>query len=395
MHELEAIILAHEKSQQKGETTFLATIVNTVGSTYRQKGAKMLIHETGEMVGTLSGGCVENDIFQYTQRIIQEPLVIEYDATNVEEDLSWGFGLGCNGAVTILLEKIHPSNTLSPLNLISHCLKKRKKGAIATVFSVTGKVDLKIGSRFVLYPNDTTDTDIQDSALIEAIAHDTLIAKESQKSTVNRYQLTSGSVDVFIEGISPPRSLIVFGAGRDALPVVRLAKAIGWQVTVVDCRALPETYQRFVIADKVILTHRDIIDQQLSADENTVAVVMTHNYLDDLEIIKCLLPTSIPYVGVMGSKSRIARIIAQLNPSPNQSEKVYSPVGLDIGADTPAEIATAIITEIQAVLAKRNAGFSKYRCQPLHAKETIQQKRISASDKVNLFEYQKSTSVSS
>ncbi|MEL7315621.1 MAG: XdhC family protein, partial [Cyanobacteria bacterium J06559_3] len=137
MHELEAIVLANEKSRQKGETTFLATIMKTIGSTYRQKGAKMLIQESGEMIGTLSGGCVENDVFQYTQRIIHEPLVIDYDATNVEEDLSWGFGLGCNGAVTILLEKLDQPNTLSPLNLISHCLKKREKGAIATIFSVT------------------------------------------------------------------------------------------------------------------------------------------------------------------------------------------------------------------------------------------------------------------
>ena len=112
MHELQAIINAFEASQQKRETTFLATIVNTFGSTYRQKGAKMLITETGEMVGTLSGGCVENDIWQYTKQIVSEPLLISYDATS-EEDLVWGFGLGCNGAVQILLEKLDRLNNLS------------------------------------------------------------------------------------------------------------------------------------------------------------------------------------------------------------------------------------------------------------------------------------------
>ncbi|MEM8805477.1 MAG: XdhC family protein [Cyanobacteria bacterium P01_G01_bin.38] len=366
MHELEAIILANEKSRQKGETTFLATIVNTFGSTYRQVGAKMLIQERGELVGTLSGGCVENDIFQYTQRIVREPLVIEYDATKVEEDLIWGFGLGCNGAVSILLEKLNQPTILSPLNLISQCLNHKKSGAIATVFSIVGTIDLKIGSRFVLYPDNTTDTDIRDRALIEAIAQDTITSKESHKSAVNQYQLSEGSVDVFIEVIHPLRSLIMFGAGRDALPVVALAKAIGWQVTVVDCRALQDTYERFAIADKIILTCRDIIDQHLSVDDNTAAIVMTHNYFDDLEIIKFLLPIPMPYLGVMGSKNRIGRIMAQLNPLPIQLEKVYSPIGLDIGADTPAEIATAIIAEIQAVLAKRSAGFSKYRRQSLH-----------------------------
>ncbi|MEL6223857.1 MAG: XdhC/CoxI family protein [Cyanobacteria bacterium J06627_8] len=385
MHELEAIVLANKKSQQKRETTFLATVVNTFGSTYRQKGAKMLIQENGKMVGTLSGGCVENDIVQYTQQIVREPLVIEYDATQTEEDLSWGFGLGCNGIVTILLEKLNQANTLSPLNLISQCLNQNKTGAIATIFSVTGTIE--IGSRLIIYPDNRAETDIQDRDLVEAIACDTVRAKKEQKSTINQYQLTSGSVDVFIDVIHPPRSLIVFGAGRDALPVVASAKAIGWQVSVVDCRALQETHQRFAIADRVILTHRDMINQQLAVDENTVAVVMTHNYWDDLEIIKWLLPTQIPYLGVMGSKNRITNIIQQLQSAPAQLEKVHSPIGLDIGANTPAEIATAIVAEIQAVLAKRNGGVSKYRHQPLHPRDNIQHKQVTLLENMKAFEY--------
>lgn len=375
MHELQAITNAFESSQQKKETTFLATIVNTFDSTYRQKGAKMLITEKGEMVGTLSGGCVENDIWQYTKQILSEPLLIDYDATS-EEDLIWGFGLGCNGAVKILLEKLDFFNNLSPLNLIAQCLKNKKIGAIATVFAVEGMIDLKIGSRLLIYPDDTTDTDIPDGALQKAIANDTITTKNTQQSTVNKYQLPSGSVEVFIEVIQPPTSLIIFGAGRDVLPVVELAKALGWQVTVVDCRAQEKTYQRFALADKIILTRREIISQQISVNGNTVAVVMTHNYFDDRDIIKFLLPTSIPYLGVMGSKDRIARIIEELNPTKTQLEKLYSPIGLDIGADTPTEIASAIITEIQAVLAKRNAGFLKYRSQPLHRRYDVQKKQV-------------------
>lgn len=365
MHELQAIINAFEASKQKGKTSFLATLVNTFGSTYRQKGAKMLITETGEMVGTLSGGCVENDIWQYTKQISNEPLLINYDATS-EEDLIWGFGLGCNGAVQILLEKLDRSLNISPLNLIAECLKNKKQGAIATIFAVEGKLEVKLGSRYIIYPDDTTYTDIQEPELQKAIAPDTITLKNTQQSTVNKYQLSSGSVEVFIEAIKPPTSLIIFGAGRDVLPVVELAKAIGWQVTVVDCRAQEKTYQRFALADKIILTRRDIINQQILVDENTVTVVMTHNYFDDRDIIKFLLPTKIPYLGVMGSKNRIAKIIEELNPTKNQLEKLYSPIGLDIGADTPAEIANAIVSEIQAVLTKRNAGFLKHRSQPIH-----------------------------
>ena len=367
MHELEAIIVANEKSIKRDETTFLATIVNTFGSTYRQKGAKMLITENGEMVGTLSGGCVENDIFQYTKQIDSGPILINYDATS-DEDLIWGFGLGCNGAVQILLEKLNQDNFLSPLNLITECLKQKKIGAIATIFAVEGTIDLKVGSRLIIYPDKRTDTDIQNRELQQAIS---VTAKNIQHSTVSKYQLSSGSVEVFMEVIQPPTSLIIFGAGRDALPVVELAKVIGWEVTVVDCRAQSETYQRFATSDKIILTRREIINQQISVDENTVTVVMTHNYFDDRDIIKYLLPTSIPYLGVMGSKNRINQIIQELNPTKTQLEKLYSPIGLDIGAETPAEIANAIIAEIQAVLAKRNAGFLKHRSGPLHQRYSV------------------------
>ena len=375
MHELQSIINYFDEIQQQGETIFLATIVNTFGSTYRQKGAKMLITEKGEMMGTLSGGCVENDIFHYTKQISSEPLLISYDATS-SEDLIWGFGLGCNGVVQILLEKLDFLNNLSPLNLINECLKSQRYGAIATIFSVEGAIDLKIGSRLIIYPDDTTYTDIQDRELKNAIASDTTSAKNTQHSTVNKYQLSSGSVEVFIEVIKPPTSLIIFGAGRDALPVVELAKAIGWEVTVVDCRAQEATYQRFAIADRIILTSREIISQQISVAENTVAVIMTHNYFDDREIIKFLLPTKIPYLGVMGSKNRITKIIEELNPTKTQLEKLYSPIGLDIGADSPAEIASAIIAEIQAVLAKRNGGFLKHRTQPIHQRYDIKQKQV-------------------
>ena len=362
MHELKAILLANEKSIQKGEKTFLATIVNTFGSTYRQKGAKMLITENGEMVGTLSGGCVENDIYQYTKQIENEPILINYDATS-DEDLTWGFGLGCNGSVQILLEKLNFSPNLSPLNLITQCLTQKQTGVIATIFAVEGNINLKIGSRLIIYPDGTTESDIQNRELQNKI---TATAQTTQNSTVAKYQLPSGSVEIFIETIQPATSLIIFGAGRDSLPLVQLAKTIGWEVILVDCRAQQQTYQRFAIADKIILTRREIIGQQISVDQNTITVVMTHNYFDDRDIIKFLLPTSIPYLGVMGSKNRINKIIQELNPTPTQLEKLYSPIGLDIGAETPTEIANAIVAEIQAVLANRNGGFLKNRSQPIH-----------------------------
>lgn len=385
MHELQAIADAFNQSQQRGNTTFLATIVNTFGSTYRQKGAKMLVTETGGMVGTLSGGCVENDLWHHTKQISNKPILISYDATS-EKELIWGFGLGCNGKVQILLEKLDRSENFSPLNLISQCLKNNQHGAIATIFAIEGNIDLSIGSRLLIYPDDTIYTNISDRNLNQTIACDTIAVKNNQQSTVNTYQLSSATVEVFIEAIKPPLSLIIFGAGRDALPLVKLAQVIGWQVTVVDCRAQELTYQRFAIADKIILTRREIISQQISVNEHTVAVIMTHNYFDDRDIIKFLLPTSISYLGVMGAKKRTAKILEELNPTPTQLAKLYSPIGLDIGADTPVEIASAIIAEIQAVLAQRQAGFLKHRVQPLHQRYDTLAQQVGQPNQVLTFE---------
>ena len=108
---------------------------------------------------------------------------------------------------------------------------------------------------------------------------------------------------------------------------------------------------------------------------------MTHNYFDDLDIIKFLIPTSIPYLGVMGAKNRLAKILEEINPKPTQLAKLYSPIGLDIGADTPTEIANSIIAEIQAVLAKRKAGFLKHRLQSLHERYDTVTKQVKQPEK--------------
>lgn len=370
MHELTAIVLAQQKSKQAGVTTFLATIVNTFGSTYRQKGAKMLLTEQGEMIGTLSGGCVENDILHHSKHTSLSPVLITYDATQADEVI-WGFGLGCEGKVQILLERLGESNGFCPVNLISQCFQSKKLGAMATIFAQQGTIKAEIGTRFLIYPDDSTYTNIEDQELLQAIATDTITAKNNQTTTVYEYQLSHGSVQVFIEVIKPPTSLIIFGAGRDALPLVQLAQAIGWEVTIVDCRAQPETYQRFSCADEVILTRREILNQQISVGENTVAVVMTHNYFDDYHIIKYLLPSSIAYLGIMGSKHRINKILTALNPPEKQLHKLYSPIGLNLGANSPSEIAMAIIAEIQAVLNQCDPHFLKDHFQPLHPRNEI------------------------
>ena len=372
MNELQAILNAFAASQKNGETAFLATVVSTKGSTYRRRGAKMLITNAGQMVGMVSGGCLENDIYQHTRYSMPSgaPIVITYDTT-ADEDIVWGFGLGCNGAVQVLLEPLAPDNKFNPLTFIDQCFEQKHLGAIATIFGMEGEVNAKIGNRLMLNRDGNYTSNIADIDLKSAIMADAQTVLQNQHSTIKKYQLSSGIVEAFIEVIHPPTQLIIFGAGRDAVPVVKFAKALGWHVTVVDCRASDTTKLRFPLADQILLACRETLRQQLSVDENTVVVIMTHNYLDDLEILKMLLPSPVPYIGALGSKKRTERLLRDLSKeeifyTKDRENRLHAPVGIDIGSETPEEIAIAIIAEIQAVLANRSGGFLKNRQGSIH-----------------------------
>ncbi|EGJ32415.1 MULTISPECIES: XdhC/CoxI family protein [Moorena] len=377
MKELNNIIAAFAKIQHNNEQVFLATVVNAQGSTYRQPGARMLITSSGKMVGTISGGCLENDVFEHTRVSMPDgkPIVITYDTT-ADEDIIWGFGLGCNGVVNVFIELLNQDNPLNPLAFIHQCFYNQQQGIIATVIAVEGRVNVKVGARLILQSNNTVNTDIKDEYLTAALLKDAQAALENQHSSFHQYQLAVGKVDIFIELIKPPPHLIIFGAGRDSVPVAEFAKALGWRVTIVDCRGSEVTQERFIMADQVILTRREILDKQICIDDNTIAVVMTHNYLDDLEILKVLIPAAISYLGCLGSKQRTARLLQDLRAAgvectPIQLQKLHTPVGIDIGADTPEAIALSIIAEIQAVLANRGGGFLKHRMEPIHKRNQV------------------------
>ncbi|MBE8970506.1 XdhC family protein [Nostocales cyanobacterium LEGE 12452] len=372
MNELQAILEGFESSQKSGEMTFLATVVKTQGSTYRRSGAKMLMTNTGRTIGTISAGCLENDVFEHTQQRMSdgEPIVVTYDST-ASEDILWGFGLGCNGIVQVLIERLERESTPNAIAFIQECFHKKHLGIIATVFAFEGAVKVKLGSRLLLYPDGKIITDIKDANLIQSLLADSQAAFANQKSRVNNYQLPLGSAEVFIEVIQPPTALTIFGAGYDAVPVAQFAQALGWDVTVVDCRANEATKARFPMPCDVILSRREIIHKQVFINAHTVAVVMTHNYLDDLEILKMLLPSPTRYIGVLGPKLRTERLLEDIrlqgiDYTSEQLKRLHGPIGIDIGADTPQEIAIAIIAEIQAVLTNRNGNFLRNRNQPIH-----------------------------
>jgi xanthine/CO dehydrogenase XdhC/CoxF family maturation factor len=375
MSDLQAILDAFKVASQRGETTFLATVVNTQGSTYRRPGARMLITQTGETIGMVSGGCLEQDILEHTQMQSGEAIVVTYDSTSENEDILWGFGLGCNGVVQVLIESLQPS--CNSLTLLAECWRDQCPAVLASIFQTEGQIEgttVRLGACLALTSNKLIVFDQTNSDLVTAIGSDAQAVLHRQQSTTKSYDLATGKAQVFLEFIQSPTSIMIFGAGQDAIPVAQLAKSLGWQVTVTDCRANPVSNERFAMADQVILTRRERLGQLTVnhlGDQPIAAVVMTHNYLDDIEVLRTLLPSSVQYVGLLGPKRRTERLLQDLQAegmvySNAQLEKLYAPIGLDIGADTPEAIAVSIVAEIQAVLAQRTGGFLKRRSIPIH-----------------------------
>ena len=415
MKELRDIVAAFEKVKTGGKTAAIATLVKASGSTYRRPGARMLMTSEGQMVGSLSGGCLEGDVFEQAQAVMTsgKPIVVQYD-TMSDEDIIWGLGLGCNGIVQILIERLeeespltqilhHPPSLpyqggnksqklaspepkevlrgvnndsgarfeLNHLAFLSDCLRLRHVGILATVFHVEGQVKAQVGTRLMVDPDGSVKSDIEDADLVAQIHNDTQQVLNDSRSKVKAYLLPTGKAEVFIEVIQPPVPLMIFGAGHDAVPLVRLAQELGWYVTVVDSRQADGTRSRFSSADEVVLSRPEGIGEQVQLDNRTVAVVMTHNYLHDLELLKILLPSPVRYLGILGPKSRTEKLLQDLQeqgitPTENQLQRFYSPVGLNIGADTPEEIALSIVAEIQAVLTNHSGGSLRNKLGPIH-----------------------------
>ena len=370
MKEFTAILAELEKSNCEGKTTILGTVIAAQGSTYRRAGARMLLTSDGCSIGTISGGCLEADVTLRSQEVMAsgQSIVVTYDTTS-DEDIVWGLGLGCNGLVRVLIEPITPEQT-DYVELLSRCYRDRQLGVIATLASITGPVQEKVGTRLMLQQNGNFINHFSNS-VAASIVEDARAALDGKLSILKSYQLPTGEIEVFIEVIQPPLSLVIFGAGHDAIPVTRFAKELGWNVTVVDTRQTLATQNRFADADAIVPSRPENITDHISVGDRTVAVVMTHNYLHDLELLKILLPSQVCYLGILGPKSRTERLLEELcqigtQPNKEQMHRFYAPIGLDIGADTPEEIALSIIAGIQAVISNRLGNQLRERKGSIH-----------------------------
>jgi xanthine dehydrogenase accessory factor len=375
MNELQRILRAFQQSQQVGERAVLATVVRTSGSVYRRPGARMLLMKEGRMIGAVSGGCLEADILERSHPLLTnggDPILVQYDTTS-NDDIVFGFGLGCNGVVEVLIESLYETSAANQFDFIQDGLNTQQTAAIATVFSVENVSDIKVGDRLMMKSDREMITQIVNKDAAQLIAADTYKTLFENQTRVQSYTLFSGQIDVLIEVIRPPVPLLIFGAGYDAIPVVQFAKQLGWHVTVIDHRSGQLTRDRFPLADHLLHCSADLPNAyQHLLTPQTVAIVMTHQYLIDLAFLRTLIPTELRYLGVLGPKRRMQKLWQDLAEHgvtllPEQSQRLYNPVGLDIGAETPEEIALSIVAEIQAVLNERSGCPLRDRLGSIHS----------------------------
>ena len=215
----------------------------------------------------------------------RKPRVIKYDTT-AEEDMIWGLGLGCQGIAHVLIEPLE-QHKLQEITFIKKCFETRTYGAIAKIIKVDGEANIKVGEAILLSEN-TIINNSHDENLFTEVLRDAKVALQNNNSSLKKYHLAGSEIEVFIEVIQPLLSLIIFGAGYDVIPLVNLSKQLGWHVTVVDNRQREASKKRFIKADKIQLSSPEEILENIEIRENNVAVVMSHNYLDDLEMLKLL-----------------------------------------------------------------------------------------------------------
>ena len=336
-----------ERCKKKGLSGVIGTIISTEGSTYQKAGTKCFISEDRHLTGILSGGCVESDIMEHAFKVLEneKPTVLHYNFYG-DEDIVWGLGVGCNGKINILLEPYLPAKQPEKAALIERYFSDSLKKPLHAITVVEANDESLQGKTWII---DAVDTKRGSTISVQDIADD---YKKRKKNLKNELIHIGGEQDLYVyyESVSPPPHLIVFGAGPDAIPLVKMAKNLKWKVTVLDYRPSYCSKDHFPDADDLCLYPSGSVPK-VSLHQNSYVVIMTHNFLHDKEILEEILNSDAAYIGLLGPRKRTDQLIAASDILVNNDKVhlLHSPIGLDIGAKTPEEIALSILAEITMV----------------------------------------------
>jgi len=355
MAELDQITSLWKEGRAAGADLCLATIVRTEGSSYRKAGTRMLLCSDGRRAGTISGGCLEAEVQKKAWWLTEDGPSVQRYSSFFDDDTDVPYGLGCGGTVWLLLER-GPVVDATLAAIVSGAEKHRSCAIGIAMESGASQTDASLSSLSAVTRSPVTRP--PGTRLI--LSHDGYILW-ADDPPVEMEHLLHGCLRqksddweqefaLFGDYIAAPQRLFLFGAGDDAQPVAAFAAALGWQVIVLDGRANLATSQRFPSARevRVLPTEPETGEQTLGIGADDAVVVMTHSYTQDHAILQRLRDTHVGYLGVLGPRQRTRRLMQDGGPA--ALADIHSPIGLKIGARGPAEIALAIIAEIQSVM---------------------------------------------
>jgi len=382
MRDLIRILDAFDALAAETKPAALVTLVAVAGSSFRQAGARMLITADGQTVGAISGGCLERDVARRARGVIDSgrPVVCAYETTgDVEIDSDQpdqadapadpGTSLGCGGSVEVLIQRVTPTEP-GPMAAIASAVRQRRPSKLATVFRVGGPIDVSITATLQIAPDDRVEsTGIPNPTLRQSIQNDLQsIPGNGPRACPKHYVLGGGWADVLLERLAAPQQIVIFGDGLDVEPLVEMAKTLAWHVTVVGWRAEAAMQQRFKTADRLVcIPSAEALAHAADLDREAAAVVMTHNLRRDAAVLRHLLSRLPRYVGVLGPRHRTDRLLTMIGFPAGDGGQLFAPIGLDLGAEAPEQIALSILAEIQSALSGHGGGPLRDRAGSIHS----------------------------
>jgi xanthine dehydrogenase accessory factor len=354
-----------EKWWHAGETFGLATVVRTFHSAPREPGAALAVSAGGEVVGSVSGGCVEGAVYELAQEVLQsgQPVLQRY---GISDDTAFSVGLTCGGIIEIFVEPVSKER-YPELGDVAAAIKAGQPTAVATVIAGPGRA----GARRVIRGSvpglnghgdgGAAEPDVVAAwgtlaggeRLDQAVDDDAYGMLAQGLTAVRHYgehgERRGDELSVFVQSFAPPPRMLVFGAIDFAAAVARAGKFLGYHVTVCDARPVFATHARFPDADEVIVEWPHRFLARTPVDERTVICVLTHDPKFDVPVLEVALRTPAGYIGAMGSRrthdDRLARL-REAGLTDEELARLRSPIGLDLGARTPEETAVSVAAEL-------------------------------------------------
>jgi xanthine/CO dehydrogenase XdhC/CoxF family maturation factor len=343
--EFELILETIDEWSKHGIGFALATVVGARGSTYRGLAARQLMADDAASVGTVSGGCLDKELASVAREVISSGLarLVEFDLTADDEEV-WGWGIGCNGVTELLVEPAPGAMAWARL------VRSPPRGLLAILHSLDAET---LGEHRPVLAGDP---------MWSAEAEEALASDRNQR-------LSKDGADYLLEVVAGPSRLVVCGAGHDAVPMVRFGAELGFEVIVVDDRRQFLTRERFPEASALVQCAPAELARHVEIGSRTAVVVMTHNYLRDVDYLKSLMGTSAIYIGCLGPGARLERLLKDVEaagvvPTGDDLAKIHGPAGLDVGAEGPVEIAWSVMAEILAARRRHQGGSLRDRKGP-------------------------------